>query len=51
MSTPKFWLVSLVVGFAILLATRFVPNEYFFYAGYQVLQFAALAIAWNILGG
>jgi branched-chain amino acid transport system permease protein len=51
MSTPKFWLVSFVVGLAILMASRFVPNEYFFYAGYQVLQFAALATAWNILGG
>src|SRR5579863_5108521 len=51
MSTPKFWLVSFLVGLALLMASRFVPNEYFFYAGYQVLQFAALATAWNILGG
>jgi len=26
-------------------------NEYFFFAGYVVLQFVVLAIAWNILGG
>ena len=51
MSTPKFWLVSLAVALVVLFATRFVPNEYFFYAGYQVLQFAVLATAWNILGG
>jgi branched-chain amino acid transport system permease protein len=51
MSTPRFWVVSFVVGLVILLASRFVPNEYFFYAGYQVLQFAVLATAWNILGG
>ena len=51
MSTAKFWLVSFLVGLAILMASRFVSNEYFFYAGYQVLQFAVLATAWNILGG
>ena len=26
-------------------------NEYFFFAGYTVLQFVVLATAWNILGG
>ena len=26
-------------------------NEYFFFAGYVVLQFIVLATAWNILGG
>ena len=39
-----------VLGVALLLA-RFVPNEYFFYASYVVLQFIVLATAWNILGG
>ena len=28
-----------------------VANEYFFFAGYVVLQFIVLATAWNILGG
>ncbi len=28
-----------------------VTNEYFFFAGYVVLQFVVLATAWNILGG
>ena len=28
-----------------------VVNEYFFFAGYIVLQFVILATAWNILGG
>ncbi len=31
--------------------TRAVGNEYFFFAGYVVLQFIVLATAWNILGG
>jgi branched-chain amino acid transport system permease protein len=34
-----------------LLLTRIVGNEYFFFAGYVVLQFVVLATAWNILGG
>jgi branched-chain amino acid transport system permease protein len=41
--------VAVVVG-AVLL-TRLVANEYFFFAGYVVLQFVVLASAWNILGG
>ncbi|HVY08162.1 MAG TPA: branched-chain amino acid ABC transporter permease [Burkholderiales bacterium] len=39
-----------VLGGALLLAW-FVDNEYFFFAGYVVLQFVVLATAWNILGG
>jgi branched-chain amino acid transport system permease protein len=33
------------------LASTLVTNEYFFSAGYTVLQFVVLATAWNILGG
>lgn len=51
MSTPRF----LALGAALLLAALglalWVRNEYVFYAGYAVLQFVALASAWNILGG
>jgi branched-chain amino acid transport system permease protein len=36
---------------AALAATRVIDNEYFFFAGYVVLQFVVLATAWNILGG
>jgi len=36
---------------AALMLTRWVENEYFFFAGYVVLQFIVLATAWNILGG
>src|SRR3989475_2520003 len=49
--TMKFWIgaaatVALAAGLALSGA-----NEYFFYAGYVVLQFVVLATAWNILGG
>ncbi len=32
-------------------ALRLLGNEYYFFAGYVVLQFIVLATAWNILGG
>ncbi len=52
MSTVKFWGVSFVVVAALLLLTRWqIHNEYFFFAGYVVLQYIVLATAWNILGG
>ena len=34
-----------------VLAALGIRNEYFFFAGYVVLQFVVLATAWNILGG
>jgi branched-chain amino acid transport system permease protein len=36
---------------AALVLSRVIGNEYFFFAGYVVLQFVVLATAWNILGG
>src|SRR5271166_230012 len=52
MGTVKFWGVSFVVAAALLLLTRWqIQNEYFFFAGYVVLQYIVLATAWNILGG
>jgi branched-chain amino acid transport system permease protein len=51
-TTPRF--TALVVGVAAAgtaLAVRLVGNDYFFSAGYTVLQFVVLASAWNILGG
>ena len=52
MSTGRFWAVSFVASAAFLVLTRLLPtNEYYFFAGYQVLQFIVLATAWNILGG
>src|SRR5580704_4918162 len=43
------WLIvsaALTYGLA-----RWVDNAYFYFAGYVVLQYIALATAWNILGG
>jgi len=46
------FVVAIVALLAIaLVLTRVVGNEYFFFAGYVVLQFVVLATAWNILGG
>jgi branched-chain amino acid transport system permease protein len=36
---------------ATLLATQVIDNQYYFFAGYVVLQYVALAVAWSILGG
>ena len=52
--TPRvapFWIgaAATVVLAAILSLSG--ANEYFFFAGYVVLQFVVLATAWNILGG
>jgi len=52
MDAGKFWIVSFIVSLIFLVLTRWlITNEYFFFAGYQVLQFIVLATAWNILGG
>ena len=52
MGTAKFWGVSFLVAAALLVVTRgFCTNEYFFFAGYVVLQYIVLSTAWNILGG
>ncbi len=51
----KRWAGFIFWAFAILLVAlllaQVVGNEYFFFAGYVVLQFIVLATAWNILGG
>src|SRR5712664_2460291 len=36
---------------AILLMTQMIGNEYPFFAGFVILQFMVLAVAWSILGG
>src|SRR5438128_6796774 len=52
MGTARFWLVSFLVTAGVLVLTRgFFTNEYFFFAGYVVLQYIVLSTAWNILGG
>ena len=51
MGTVKFWLLAALAGAAVLAASLLIANEYFFFAGYVVLQYVVLATAWNILGG
>jgi branched-chain amino acid transport system permease protein len=52
MRTGTFWLVLIAVGAVILIATRaLIANDYFFFAAYVVLQYIVLSTAWNILGG
>jgi branched-chain amino acid transport system permease protein len=51
LTTTKFWISAILVGAAVFAASRFASNEYYFFAGYVVLQYVVLATAWNILGG
>lgn len=47
----KFWISAAVILALAFVATLVTKNEYFFFAGYVVVQFVILATAWNILGG
>lgn len=51
MSNRNFAIAAAVLVVAVFGLSRFVMNDYFFFAGYVVLQFVAMATAWNILGG
>src|SRR5215467_13413527 len=51
MGNAKFCGLSFLVAAGVLVLTRLISNDYYFFAGYQVLQFIVLATAWNILGG
>ena len=51
MSNRSFAAAAFAIAIAIVAASRFIPNDYFFSAAYTVLQFVILATAWNILGG
>src|SRR5215467_14691138 len=46
-----FWLGAALFLAAVLLMTQTIRNEYPFFAGYVILQFVVLAVAWSILGG
>jgi len=46
-----FWCGAVIFLMAVLLMTQFVGNEYPFFAGYVILQFIVLSVAWTILGG
>jgi branched-chain amino acid transport system permease protein len=49
--TRTFWVWTAVTVAVIFALSRLVTNDYFFFAGYLVLQYVVLATAWNILGG
>ena len=51
MRSGLFLVICLMVGAAIFGAALMLNNDYYFFAGYVVLQYVVLATAWNILGG
>ena len=50
-STLAFWFAAAIFLAAVLVMTHLIGNEYPFFAGYVILQFIVLAVAWSILGG
>src|SRR5260370_41192312 len=46
-----FWSGAVIFLAAVLVLTRTLGNEYPFFAGYVILQFVVLSVAWSILGG
>jgi branched-chain amino acid transport system permease protein len=46
-----FFLLALLAAAVTFAVARLIDNAYVFFAGYVVLQYVALATAWNILGG
>lgn len=51
MRWPTFLITAAALAAVAFGVTRFAANEYYFFAGYVVLQYVVLATAWNILGG
>ena len=47
----KFSIVAIGVGLLVLAFAHWLKLDYFYFAGYTILQFIVLATAWNILGG
>ena len=47
----RFWIGVALFLVVVALMTQVVRNEYPFFAGYVILQFIVLAVAWSILGG
>ena len=46
-----FWIGALIFLVTVVVLTQVIRNEYPFFAGYVILQFIVLAVAWSILGG
>ncbi len=51
MRSDVFLVICLVVGAAVYTAAVALGNDYYFFAGYVVLQYVVLSTGWNILGG
>ena len=51
MSMPRFVILAVLVAAIGLVLPLLVPNPFYFYAGYVVLQYVVIATGWNILGG
>ena len=51
MRNTTFVILLLIVAAVTFVIARLIGNAYVFFAGYVVLQYIALASAWNILGG
>jgi len=47
----KFTLAAAAVALLVLALAHWLHVDYFFFAGYTILQFIVLSTAWNILGG
>lgn len=51
MSSLHFGIACAVILLAAYGATVLIEGDYLFFAGFSILQFMTLAVAWNILGG
>ena len=51
MRTRTFLLFLIAAAAGVFALAQLFSNNYYFFAGYTVLQFVVLATAWNILGG
>jgi branched-chain amino acid transport system permease protein len=50
-NTLTFSIIATAVGLLVLAFAHWLGLDYFYFAGYTILQFIVLATAWNILGG
>ncbi|WP_024518834.1 branched-chain amino acid ABC transporter permease [Bradyrhizobium sp. Tv2a-2] len=50
-SSIVFWTGALLFLAVVFAMTQLLRNEYPFFAGYVILQFVVLSVAWTILGG
>src|SRR6516225_776488 len=50
-SSILFWAGAIAFLAVVFAMTQLLQNEYPFFAGYVILQFVVLSVAWTILGG